>query len=225
MDKRNYLVLLALLALSINAVPAQNNTYSRSTQSYPATGGSQAATGGSQAAGTQSGYPYKRYSNGSYPYANQPGYGYYGASPYAAGFPALGAPVAIDGGLYRFNTVGGYAGGYWRSPSGYYYPWGAGSVYAAPPPIIMVNQGSSQPALPPVPDMLKDMSTYVDEQNTKKKLKPDDYQHLARRVKDLVTLEASDRSRNNGVLDPADEETLRKDCAMLTGDISRRIQP
>ncbi len=161
---------------------------------------------------------------GQYPYANQSGYGYYGANAYAPAYPALGAPVALPGGNFRFN-VGGFSGAYWRAPSGYYYPWGAGAVYTTPPPIINVVQGSSQPTQPAVTDMLKDMSAYIEEQNTKKKFKSDDYQHLARRVRDLQQEEASFRSRNNGTLDPTDEENLRKNCAMLSGDISRRVIP
>ncbi len=161
---------------------------------------------------------------GQYPYANQPGYGYYTASPYLNSYPALGSPVPVNGGMFRFN-IGGFSGSYWRAPSGYYYPWGAGAVFATPAPVIIVNNGSSQVAQPPVGDLFKDMSSYIEDQNTKKKLKPDDYQHLARRLRDLQGMEASMRTRNNGSLDPDDEETLRKDAAMLSGDISRRILP
>lgn len=164
------------------------------------------------------------YYYGQYPYANQPGYGYYTANPYAPVYPALGAPVPINGGMFRFN-VGGFSGAYWKSPSGYYYPWGAGAIYATPPPIIVVQQGASQATQPPVTDMLKDMNTYIEEQNTKKKFKPDDYQHLSRRLRDIQNLESSMRARNGGILDPGDEETIRKNMAMLAGDISRRVIP
>jgi len=179
----------------------------------------------------QSGYtnsPQGRYTSGyyygQYPYANQPGYGYYGTNPYFSSFPALGAPVPVNGGLFRFN-VGGFSGSYWKAPSGYYYPWGAGAIYATPPPVIVVQEGNSQVAQPAVADMLKDMGSYVEDQNTKKKFKSDDYQHLARRVRDLQNKESMMRSRNGGILDPNDEDTLRKDCAMLSGDISRRVIP
>lgn len=161
---------------------------------------------------------------GHYPYVTQPGYGYYPGSPYSPGFPALGAPVPISGGFFRFN-VGGFSGAYWKSPSGYYYPWGAGAVYTTPPPIIYIQQGNSAPAQPPVTDMMKDMYSYIEEQNGKKKFKPEDYQHLSRRLRDIQTMEASYRSRNGGVLDQADEESIRKDLSMLSGDISRRVIP
>jgi hypothetical protein len=247
--KSSFLMLAAIL---LAAQPAFSQNYKGGTQ-YGGMGapygtstqigapyGTSTQIGAPYGTSTQLGSPYQRgqyvgtpyaqgyynpgYTYGQYPYANVPAYGYYGANPYNGYFPALGAPVPVNGGLFRFN-VGGFNGSYWKSPSGYYYPWGAGAVYTAPPPIIIVNQGSSQPTLPPVSDMLRDMSTYIEEQNTKKKFKPDDYQHLARRVRDLQSLESSKRGQNAGVLDPTDEERFRKDCAMLSGDISRRVIP
>lgn len=193
----------------------------------PTNGASAQAAGGYY--GGYSGYPRTNGSAsptyGQYPYANQPGYGYYAASPYGNSFPALGAPVPVNGGMFRFN-VGGFSGSYWKSPSGYYYPWGAGAVYANPAPVIIVNQqGSSEVAQPTVTAMLTDMSSYIEDQNTKKKFKQDDYMHLSRRVRDLQNLESTMRTRNSGVLESNDEEKLRKDCAMLSGDISRRIIP
>lgn len=176
--------------------------------------------------GANPNFPQQRsgYYYGQYPYANYPGYGYYSANPYVPSYPALGTPVPVSGGMFRFN-VGGFSGAYWKAPSGYYYPWGAGAIYAAPPPVIVVEQGASQPAQPSVYDMLKDMSTYIQDQNGKKKFKSDDYLHLARRVKDLQNLESTMKARNGGTLDAGDEEKLRKDCAMLSGDISRRVIP
>jgi hypothetical protein len=129
----------------------------------------------------------------------------------------------VNGGLFRFN-VGGFSGSYWRAPSGYYYPWGAGA-YLAPAPVIVVEQGVSQQAQPPVADMLRDMSSYIEDQNGKKKFKPEDYQHLSRRVKDLMSLDSTMRTRNGGTLDPSDEEKMRRDTAALSGDISRRVLP
>ncbi len=224
------------LGLSLVAQPMQAQQYGRSGYGYNQSGqyvGNPGAPSPSIIPGQHpfspipGQYPASNYaySNGQYPYANQSGYGYYGANGYAPTYPSLGYPVPIVGGGYRFNNVGGFGGAYWRAPSGYYYPWGAGAVYNATPPIIVVQQGSSQAAQPPVNDMLKDMAAYIEDQNTKKKFKPEDYQHLARRVRDLTTQEASFRSQGNGVLDAGDEENLRKNCAMLSGDISRRVIP
>lgn len=211
----------------------QSGYYGNSTNRYPTVLPTSGVMGPSQqtyapygrnpAVGGYGGYGYNG-AYGQYPYANQPGYGYYNASPYLNSYPALGSPVPINGGFFRFN-IGGFGGSYWRAPSGYYYPWGAGAVYATPAPIIMVNNGSSAVAQPPVTDLFKDMSSYIEDQNTKKKLKLDDYQHLTRRLHDLQSLESTMRTRNNGTLDPDDEENLRKDAAMLSGDISRRVLP
>lgn len=164
------------------------------------------------------------YYYGQYPYKNQAGYGYYTANPYNPYFPALGTPTPVNGGYFKFN-VGGFSGTYWKSPSGYYYPWGAGAVFASPPPVIVVQQGESQVAQPSIGDLLKDMDSYLEEQNNKKKFKQEDYLHLARRIRDIRSLESTLRTRNNGALDANDEEKLRKDCAMLSGDISRRVVP
>ena len=205
-----------------SSVEAQNNNRQPGQTSWPQTSMPQTSWPGT-AAPQQTQYGgYNQY--GRYPYANQPGYGYYNANPGTPVYPAYGAPVPINGGGFRFN-VGGFSGSYWRAPSGYYYPWGAGALYAQPAPIIVVEQGASQPAQPPIPDMLRDMSSYIEDQNTKKKFKPEDYTHLSRRARDLQTLESTMRTRNGGTLDIGDEEKLRKDCAMLSGDISRRIIP
>ena len=242
MNPRN-LLLLAALCLSLQPVCAQQQYQYQGqyggrylgspqgggmTSNYNPAGGLRG--GGVGASPTLYGQPgavngaYGSYYGGQYPYANQPGYGYYAANPYAPTYPALGTPVPVNGGLFRFN-VGGFSGSYWKAPSGYYYPWGAGAVYSSPPPVIVVQQGSSQAAQPSITDMLKDMYSYVEDQNSKKKYKTDDYQHLARRIRDLQNLESTMRTRNGGVLDQNDEEKLRKDCAMLSGDMSRRVIP
>lgn len=228
MNKLIYALMVAALLLSAQPLSAQQQrqNYAPGTSPYYPPGTQVPGTpyyGGVPGGvyyGPQPGYNTHGY---NYPYANQPGYGYYGASPYPY-TGNLGTPVPVNGGLYRFN-IHGFSGSYWKSPSGYYYPWGAGALYPAPAPVVIVNQGVSQQTQPPVTDLLRDMSTFVDEQNTRKKLKAEDYQHLSRRIKDLQSLESSFRSRNGGTLDSADEERLRKDCAMLSGDISRRVIP
>lgn len=227
------IILFSLLALCTPVLAQNNYNYPYQRSNPYAAGGVYSQSGalnlnpyGAGGVPSQTGQLYGNpYANpyARYPYANQPGYGYYPANAYAPVLPAYGAPVPINGGMFRFN-VGGFSGSYWRSPSGYYYPWGAGA-YINPAPIIVVEQGQSQPTQPPVSDMLRDMSSYIEEQNSKKKFKPEDYQHLSRRVRDLQSLDSTYRARNGGTLDSNDEEQIRKDCAMLSGDISRRILP
>lgn len=220
------LLLLIIIGLGTSPAISQNRNFGNSNQQgnyNPSLSPNlnPFGAGGVQSQGS-SPYPYVN-QYGRYPYANQPGYGYYGASGVAPVYPAYGAPVPVNGGLFRFN-VGGFSGSYWKAPSGYYYPWGAGA-YLAPAPVIVVEQGVSQPAQPPVPDMLRDMSSYIEDQNSKKKFKPEDYQHLSRRVKDLLSLESTMRTRNGGTLDANDDEKMRRDTAALSGDISRRVLP
>lgn len=224
--KKAPLVFLALILFCANPALSQNRrVYGNQSGNYNpnlSPNLNPFGAGGVPSQGSSPYYgPYNQY--GAYPYANQPGYGYYGANPVAPAYPAYGAPVPVNGGLFRFN-VGGFSGSYWKAPSGYYYPWGAGA-YLAPAPVIIVEQGVSQQAQPPVADMLRDMSSYIEDQNGKKKFKPEDYQHLSRRVKDLMSLDSTMRTRNGGTLDPSDEEKMRRDTAALSGDISRRVLP
>lgn len=184
----------------------------------------------SQAAAARNGYGI-----GQNPYLNQPGYGYYGANPYAQGYPAYngygygaggvtyGAPVPSAGGYFQFGNAarGGF---YWKSPSGYYYPWG-GVNYGAPAPVIVVQQGESKPTQPPIADMFKDIRTYLDEQNGKGKFLPEDYAHLSRRLRDIMQKDSTFASRNGGTLDQVDEDSIRQDLTMLSGDIARRVKP
>jgi hypothetical protein len=176
--------------------------------------------------------------NGQNPYLNQPGYGYYNGNPYATGYPAYqgygggvgyggvnyGVPVQRAGGYFQFGNVRG--GAYWKSPSGHYYPWG-GVSYGAPSPIIIVQQGESKPAQPPVSDMFKDIRAYLDEQNTKGKFLAEDYAHLSRRLRDIQQKESFLANRNNGSLelDSVDEDNIRKDLSQLSGDVARRVKP
>lgn len=161
---------------------------------------------------------------GMVPYQNQPGFGYT-ANPYAQGYASYGMPVPVGGSNFRFN-VGGFNGSYWRSPSGYYYPWGPGYGYGnVVPPVVVVQQGASAPAQPSINEMMKDMGTYIQDQNKAGKFNPDDYAHLNRRLNDLKVKQSMYASRNGGTLDSLDEETLRKDLSMLSGDIGRRVKP
>lgn len=164
--------------------------------------------------------PGNNYQAGMVPYQNQPGFGYYSPNPYAPGYPVYNAPAPLAG------RYGGIGGSYWRAPSGYYYPWGSAYGYVpVVPPVVVVQQGNSAPAQPSISDTIKDMSTYLDEQNKKGKFNPDDYAHLNRRLNDLRVKQSMLSARNNGTLDSFDEENMRKDLSMLSGDISRRIRP
>lgn len=172
---------------------------------------------------------------GQNPYLNQPGNGYYNGNPYAVGYPAYrgyggagyggvnyGVPVQGAGGYFQFGNVRG--GAYWKSPSGYYYPWG-GVTYGAVAPIIVVQQGESKPAQPPVSDMFKDIRAYLEEQNTKGKFLAEDYAHLSRRLRDIQQKESFLANRSNGSLDSIDEDSIRKDLSQLSGDVARRVKP
>lgn len=220
------LVLMAATMTSISMPAAAQNQYQ---QSGSTGGGIYYAPGTSMGGGIV--YPAR------VPYQNQPGYGYYAPNAYAPGYPAYGygatgyglpiygAPVQGAGGYFQFGRGTGRGAFYWKSPSGYYYPWGGAAAYGATAPIIIVQQGESKVAQPPISDMYKDIRAYLEEQNTKSKFLAEDYNHLSRRLRDIMQKESLLANRNGGSLDSVDEESIRKDLNMLSGDIARRVKP
>lgn len=164
-----------------------------------------------------------------FPYYNQAGMGYYFASPYAAGCPAYPLPTPVGGGYFQFGSLGARCG-YWRAPSGYYYPWcpqiySSSVVYNGPSPIFTVQQGVSAPSRPPLSSVFSDMRQFLEDCQTKNKLSANDYQHLMQRLNDLMSKQADASARCGGTLDPLDEESIRRDLDLLSGEISRALVP
>lgn len=216
------------LMLAAGLMPAASAQYGKQAT------GSSSSSNSAYSTPYQRAYPtplYERYGGpsvqygapyGQVPLNTQPGFGYYNPNVLAPAYPAYGVPQA---GVYgRFGNFN--AAAYWKSPSGYYYPFYAPAYgYGVVPPTVIIQQGSQTPAQPSINEMLKDLRAFLDEQNSKSKYSTEDYNHLSRRLKDLTQKYSSILSVGNGTIDSVDEENLRKDLAMLQGDIARRAKP
>lgn len=160
------------------------------------------------------------------PTLGSPASNYY---PYGYGAPVYGgsvyypAPTTVAGGYFRFGNVAGTIGStYWRSPSGYYYPWAAN--YIVNSPIIYVQDGQSQPSKPPISTILSDMDKYISEAKEKNRISDQDYVNINRRITDLRRKLSSMMQHADGQLDPQDEESFRRDLEPLSRDIALRVK-
>jgi hypothetical protein len=133
---------------------------------------------------------------------------------FQAPVPLLSAP-----GFYRLGALNQE---YWRSRSGYFYPWGLQGGIGVP--FYSNNQGQTQAQNPPVYIMLADMRQFLDDMKRNGRLNDADYLHLFHRVQDLQG--KYDHSiAMNGLLDVADEDSIRKDVGQLGSEISHRVKP
>jgi hypothetical protein len=147
-------------------------------------------------------------------------------SPYASPYGMYGAPMLIGGNNFGIS-IGGQNMNYWRSPSGFYYPWlnnPVSSGYTSNT-ILTVQGNATQPAKPPLSTMLSDMISYVDTQHESGKLADGDFTHIKRRALDLQSKLQALSSEQGGVLDPDSELQLRKDTEQLGADLAHRMQP
>jgi hypothetical protein len=228
-------ILLAAAALLGLCLPAQAQFYSRGSGFGGGTGfgssSSSGAFGGGSAFGNGSVQMYNPAINnsiyspyrygGGYPGYGYPGYGLPYPSPYG-GVP-YAAPAVIPG-VPSFFRIGPLNMQYWRSPSGYYYPWGLGASAYSTNTIYYVNQGQTQAQNPPIYSLLNDMRSFLDDCKKKGRLSDADYKHLFRREQDIQG-KYDHLIAENGSLDPSDEETIRKDAGLLGSEISQRVKP
>lgn len=219
------LSLLAVLACAIVSLPAEAQTRLNSvsgpgpTFAYP--GMTYTTPGGATMYNPMSPYaPYSPTNPMNNPYAAYPGYGGYGYGGYPAG--AYGVPTALNNGFYRF----GPGVNMWRSPSGYYYPWGGG-ITTQTTTILYGPQAGQAPQAqrPPIATMIRDMLTYIDESKQKDRIDEADYTHLRRRIMDLQSKESLLISNGSGSLDPQDEQQLRNDLDGVNRELTRAIKP
>jgi len=216
--------LMAVLACAILTTPAMAQTRLNSvsgpgpTFAYP--GMTYTTPGGSTMYNPISPYaPYSPTNPMNYGYGT-PGYGY--------GYPGAmyGVPTALNNGFYRFG--GGPMGvNMWRSPSGYYYPWGGGGYSTNTTTILYGPQTAAAPQAqqPPIATMIRDMLSYIDESKEKKRLDDGDYNHLRQRIIDLQSKESLLMSNGGGALEQQDEQQLRADLDSVSREITQRVKP
>lgn len=207
-------LIIALLATLVAAVPMAN-----------AQGMSLGPTNrtSTQIGGPSGTFYYPGFGYSSHPLAGYYGGGYGGYSGVGGYAPIYAAPLAVPG-ITGYFRIGGARVNYWQAPSGYYYPWGAGTAYQQQQPIYIVQQGVTQPQLPPLSSMLSDMENYLDDSKAKNKLTQSDYQRLFRRLQDVRGKFDHQRASNGGTLDPSDDELIRRDIDNLGGEISRAVK-
>lgn len=201
--------------------PQQNNTFTG-----PAGAGPTYGPGGTIYTGPAGAAPGGAYFGSPQPYyyQNRPGLGIYNGPVYRSGVPFVGAPILIGGGAYGIRA-GGVDYRFWKSPSGFYYPW-YGGAYAYQPIIITYQQGSQSPsaALPPISTVIRDMRDFMDQSNEKGKLNAADFQSLSQRLKDIENKDRSMRLHSGGTPDERDEADIRKDLDKLGEELSFRIK-
>lgn len=219
---------LGLVTLSALSQPAIAQYFTRGSSGGGATMGGSAPFGGSLPFGggtTQFYNPQSGYGTGNFapgaPFVSPNGYipGTLGALP---PYPINAAQASMTPGFYHLGGLD-----YWRAPSGYYYPWGLGATtYGYSLPTYFYNQAQLQPVQqsPPLYSMFSDMQQYLDQSKKDARVADLDYKHLYRRLQDLRG-KYDHLIAANGTLDPADEESLRKDAALLGSEIAVRVKP
>lgn len=160
------------------------------------------------------------YGSSWHPTAGSAAANYYAGGIYPNPTMYYTPPAVVTGNYFRFGQA---ATGvtYWRSPTGYYYPWGG---YVANSPIIVVQEGQSQSTLPPISTILTDMEKYITEAKEKNKISEQDFISINRRIIDLRRKLSSMMRSAEGQLDPQDDTFFRRDLDTLSRDISLRVK-
>ncbi|MDR3611938.1 MAG: hypothetical protein P4L53_00130 [Candidatus Obscuribacterales bacterium] len=166
----------------------------------------------------------------------------YTTQPYVPGRPVFGSP-AYNPGLINRGTglapayapyysvpqataAGNYlinANQFWRSESGYYYPWVNNSAYGQ---IIYAPQVNQAPTaqVPPLSTVFADLLNYLDQKKAQGVISLSDYQHLRRRATDLQTKYFSLRTAAEGSIDERDEAQIRRDLDELGAEVAKSVK-
>jgi hypothetical protein len=178
---------------------------------------------------TNNSYPAPRSYWGSTPgyynaYPNAPAYPAYSGYPVQPGY-VLPAPVPVAGGGFGIK-LGGAQLNFWKSPSGYYYPWCQQPAvgYWPSTTVIYMQEGSNKPADPPLPTIFADMKKYLEESKQKNSLSEGSYNHLVLRLSDLMKIEQGCRQEGDGALNANDEADIRSKVNDLGLEITRSIK-
>jgi hypothetical protein len=166
---------------------------------------------------------------GQFMYYNNAGVGYYTPNPTATQFPAYALPIPLGGGYYQLGGLTERLG-YWRAPSGYYYPWCPpiympGVAYSPAAAIYQIQQGLLTPTQPSVGAMISDMRTFIENAKEKGQLDESNYENFFRRVNDLSARASDLSAKNGGMLNITDDRSMRKEIDHLSADIARSLNP
>ncbi len=164
---------------------------------------------------------------GQFFYYNNPGIGYYRTNPSSSVFPAYPSPINLGGGYFQLGGMSSRMG-YWRSPSGYYYPWcppvfSATASYRPTSAIYMMEQGVPTVAQPSVVAIITDMREFIEDVQAKKQLDNSSCENLSRRL-NAVSAQVSELSeRNGGALPLSDDKAARHVLDLLSADLARAL--
>lgn len=166
---------------------------------------------------------------GQFGYYNNAGIGFYSANPLLQQVPVYPAPVALGDNFYAFGSLSTRLG-YWRSPSGYFYPWCPqvylpGAVYPPSSPIYVFEQGAISAARPPVGLIINDMRAFIEDAKSKRQLNQSAYEHLFNSLNNLTGRAAELAAKNGGQMDSTDETGIRRDLDLLGTEITRSLNP
>jgi hypothetical protein len=132
--------------------------------------------------------------------------------------PAYSVPQSTAAGNYIIN-----ANQFWRSESGYYYPWLNNSAYGQIIYAPQVNQAPVAQA-PPLSTIFADLLKYIDEKKAQGLLSLSDYKHLRRRATDLQTKYFDLRTAGEGSIDEHDEAQIRRDLDELGAEVAKSVK-
>jgi hypothetical protein len=168
-------------------------------------------------------------SPGQFYYYNNPGMGYYRMNQTNSQFPAYASPSALGGGYYQLGGLSGRMG-YWRAPSGYYYPWCPtvympGVAYSQTPAIYALSQGNLAPVQPSVGSIISDMRNFIEDAKTKNQLDQSNYEDIFRRLNDITARSSEFSAKNGGLLNVSDERAIRRELDLLSADLARALNP
>jgi hypothetical protein len=220
---------LFALLLSLAATLCTTSTSYAGWWQDPALGNTRGAATGNEPILNSPYYNPNLPAGGLSPYAYNPTLPYggvpYGGAPvveraYATPYGTVVAPTAVGNGFYNIN-YGNAALRLWRAPSGYYYPWSYGAYptgYSYP---VVYQSGRVVQASPPVTTIFSDMQNYLDDSKSRGRLADSDYQHLNRRLHDLIGKTEEINSEGNS---PDQDPELQEDVKELNLDIAHRIK-
>jgi hypothetical protein len=132
--------------------------------------------------------------------------------------PSYSIPQATAAGNYLIN-----ANQFWRSESGYYYPWVDNSVYGQIIYAPQVNQAPA-PQAPPLSTIFADLLNYLEQKKAQGVISLSDYQHLRRRATDLQSKYFSLRTAAEGSIDARDEAQIRRDLDELGAEVAKSVK-
>jgi len=164
---------------------------------------------------------------GHFFYFNNPGIGYYRTNPSASMFPVYPAPINLGGGYFQLGGMSGRMG-YWRAPSGYYYPWcppvfSAAATYPPNSAIYMMDHGVPAVAQPPILSIIADMREFIEDARAKKQLDSANYENLNRRLNELACQTSALAAKNGGSLTLSDDKAARRLLDLLSADLARAL--